>query len=485
MLKEIKENKSELRKHMSFGAVWALAVGSIIGWGCFIQGAEWTRQAGGPMALVIGFILGGLLMIVIGLCYAYLIPKLQVSGGEFAYAYYSFGRTHGFICGWMMLLGYITLAAMNATAIPVLTSYILPEFRFCYLYTLAGYDVYLSDIVISVLFLLFFAGLNCFNARKTGHIQLFMAILLCMTVALAVIGTVLSGKSNFENLKPLYGEGKSLFQGVLSILVVAPYCFVGFDTIPQVAEEYNFDNRRIKFLIVSALVVGAGIYIAMALVSDIVIPWRNLYSLRDAEGRSVSWITGQVLEISMGRIGTIFISIAVLMAIFTGINGFYLAGSRLLFSMGRAKFLPIVFGKVSNISQTPNNAILFMFVFCSICPFFGRNVLGWVIDACSVGTAVGYLYTCLSAFVIAKKKKESIIMKLLPILGAFISALILILLLLPITSAQMSSPSFIILFIWVIIGVLFSLYGQRKLKCTSEDETDILVLGKKKRELQL
>ncbi|MBQ1502252.1 MAG: APC family permease, partial [Firmicutes bacterium] len=377
----MKNENHALNKQMNQGAVWALAVGAIIGWGCFIQGAEWTRQAGGPLALVIGFLAGGLLMIVVGLCYSYLIPKIKVAGGEFAYTYYSFGRTSAFACGWMMLLGYVTLAAMNATAIPVLASYIFPGvFKFGYLYTMAGYEVYAGEILLSLFFLTLFAALNIIGIKKTGKTQLTMAVILCLAVLAAVCGTLFSGRYSVSNLQPSYGAGKSLFAGVLSIFVVTPYCFVGFDTIPQAAEEFDFSHQKVKKLIVSALIIGALIYIAMALITDIVIPWQDLFSLRDSDGEPVKWLTGAMLERSMGKIGTTFVSVAVLMAIFTGINGFYLAASRLLFGMGRSKMLPQSFGMLHKQYHTPSAAILFVMLVCFICPFFGRNVLGWVID---------------------------------------------------------------------------------------------------------
>lgn len=477
-------DKEGLSRQMKPGAVWALAVGSIIGWGCFIQGAEWTRQAGGPIALVIGFLLGAALMIVIGLCYAYLISKIKVAGGEFAYAYFSFGRIPGFTCGWMMLLGYVTLAAMNATAIPILVSYIFPGgIKFGYMYTIAGYKVYFGEVLLSVFFLALFAILNYQGVKKTGKIQLAMAILLCVTVSIALVGTLAKGGNSVYNLKPYYGAGKSLLSGILSILAITPYCFVGFDTIPQAAEEYSFSHSKTKKLIISALIIGAAIYVAMALLTDIVIPWQNLFELKDHDGEAVKWLTGAMLEKSMGKIGTSFVSIAVLMAVFTGINGFYLAASRLLFSMGRAKMLPIMFGRLNPRYHTPKAAIVFVMFICFVCPFFGRNVLGWVIDMCSVGTAVGYFFTCLSAYKMAMKDKNKGLHPVTAIAGIVISAAIFLLLVLPVSPAQMSVQSFIALGIWTFIGAVFYVVKYRDIKRIPDVELDNLILNCSKDEI--
>ena len=102
------EKRTKLKKSMGPGSIWAVAVGSIIGWGCFIQGGLWTQRAGGPLPLFLGFLVGGLLMIVVGYSYSYMIAKFPVAGGEFAYAYKGFGRTASYICGWMLSLGYLS-----------------------------------------------------------------------------------------------------------------------------------------------------------------------------------------------------------------------------------------------------------------------------------------------------------------------------------------------------------------------------------------
>ena len=128
---------------MGPGSIWAVAVGSIIGWGCFIQGGLWTQRAGGPLPLFLGFLVGGLLMIVVGYSYSYMIAKFPVAGGEFAYAYKGFGRTASYICGWMLSLGYLSIVALNATALPPLT----PR-TFANSWATDGFSVMISDFPI-------------------------------------------------------------------------------------------------------------------------------------------------------------------------------------------------------------------------------------------------------------------------------------------------------------------------------------------------
>lgn len=277
------EQPAKLKKTLSTGAIWAVAVGSIIGWACFVQGSAWTERAGGPIPLMLGFLAGGILMAVVGLSYSYMIAKIPVAGGEFAYAYKGFGRTAAHICGWMLSLGYISIVALNATALPLLVSYIFPgALEWGFMYTVAGYDVYAGEVLLSLAVIIIFGIINYRGVKTTGNVQLIMVVIMCATVVLCLVGTVATGNFNVESLKPLSGKGISFGSGFLSILALAPFLYVGFDCIPQAAEEYDFPPKKSKRLIMAALLVGAIIYIIMSLVTDAVVPWTSVSSLTAA-----------------------------------------------------------------------------------------------------------------------------------------------------------------------------------------------------------
>ncbi len=477
------EKRVKLKKSMGAGSIWAVALGSIIGWGCFIQGGLWTQRAGGTLPLFLGFLVGGLLMIVVGYSYSYMIAKFPVAGGEFAYAYKGFGRTASYICGWMLSLGYLSIVALNATALPVLASYIFPGvFNKGYLYTIAGYDVYMGEVAIALFFIILFGIMNYMGAKSVGKLQLAMVLIMCAAVLISVVGTIVTGSFDASNLAPAYGAGgKSLGGGFISILALAPFLYVGFDCIPQSAEEYDFPSQKCKFLIISALIIGAVIYGLMALVTDCVIPWQDVLALTDASGAPVKWHTGAVLEMAMGKIGVVFVAVAVCMGIFTGMNGFFMTSSRLLFGMARAKMLPAAFAKIHPKHKTPSVCIIFVMIVCCICPFFGREVIGWVVDMCSVGTAFGYFFTCAGAYILLKKYgDENDTNRIHPVValgGCVISVAILLLLIVPGSPAFMAPQSFVALVAWIVLGVIFYFCSRKKFMVVTKREMDYLILG--------
>ena len=477
------EKRVKLKKSMGAGSIWAVALGSIIGWGCFIQGGLWTQRADGPLPLFLGFLVGGFLMIVVGYSYSYMIAKFPVAGGEVAYAYKGFGRTASYICGWMLSLGYLSIVALNATALPVLASYIFPGvFNKGYLYTIAGYDVYMGEVAIALFFIILFGIMNYMGAKSVGKLQLAMVLIMCAAVVISVVGTIVTGSFDAANLAPAYGAGGKTFGGgFISILALAPFLYVGFDCIPQSAEEYDFPPQKCKLLIISALIIGAVIYGLMALVTDCVIPWQDVLALTDASGAPVKWHTGAVLEMAMGKIGVVFVAVAVCMGIFTGMNGFFMTSSRLLFGMARAKMLPAAFAKIHPKHKTPSVCIIFVMIVCCICPFFGREVIGWVVDMCSVGTAFGYFFTCAGAYILLKKYgDENDTNRIHPVValgGCVISVAILLLLIVPGSPAFMAPQSFVALVAWIVLGVIFYFCSRKKFMVVTKREMDYLILG--------
>ena len=403
------------------------------------------------------------------------------SGGEFAYAYKGFGRTASYICGWMLSLGYLSIVALNATALPVLASYIFPGvFNKGYLYTIAGYDVYMGEVAIALFFIILFGIMNYMGAKSVGKLQLAMVLIMCAAVVISVVGTIVTGSFDASNLAPAYGAGGKTFGGgFISILALAPFLYVGFDCIPQSAEEYDFPPQKCKLLIISALIIGAVIYGLMALVTDCVIPWQDVLALTDASGAPVKWHTGAVLEMAMGKIGVVFVAVAVCMGIFTGMNGFFMTSSRLLFGMARAKMLPAAFAKIHPKHKTPSVCIIFVMIVCCICPFFGREVIGWVVDMCSVGTAFGYFFTCAGAYILLKKYgDENDTNRIHPVVAlgvCVISVAILLLLIVPGSPAFMAPQSFVALVAWIVLGVIFYFCSRKKFMVVTKREMDYLI----------
>lgn len=468
--------RQELDRALGPLQVWALALGCVIGFGCFVLPGDFLRQAG-PLGASLGVAIGGLAMVVITRSYGLMVRTFPVAGGEFAYAYGSAGRYHAYICGWLLALGYLCVVPLNATALAVLGKFIAPElFARGYLYSVAGFDVYAGEVLLASTAIIVLGYFQRRGAREAGGIQLVMTLALVAGVAAIALGTLSAEEATLDHMSPAFPSDRSAIAAILSIMAISPWLYVGFDTLPQAAEEFNFSPDQGQRLMTSSIGAGAVMYIIVILATAAILPWQELV----ASGSI--WPTGTTVEISLGRVGLLFLGLAVTFAILTGINGFFMASSRLLFGMGRSRVLPGWFRRVHPKLGTPANAILFTGAVSLVAPWLGREVILWIVDMSAVGTSVGYFYTCYGAWVISGRTGEGgPRQRLWAGLGMALSASFLVLLLVPGMPAFMALPSWIALGAWLALGALFFLLRARDYRAIPEKELDYLILGRQDR----
>ena len=453
--------------------VGALALGCIIGFGCFVLPGDFLDTAG-PMGAAIGVGLGGLAMLVIARSYGLMVSVLPVAGAEFAYAYHACGRYHAYVCGWLLTLGYLSIVPLNATALGVLGRFLVPEvFARGYLYTVVGFDVFVGEVLLASASIVMVGVFHYRGVHGVGGLQVLLTSLLVGSVLVIGIGTSFSDVASVDNWRPVFASGRSPLGAVLAIVAISPWLYVGFDTLPQAAEEFDFSPRRGRQLMVWSIVAGAAMYAVLILATASVMPWQRLVA------GDPLWATGVTVRNSLGTVGIVVLATAVVTAVTTGINGFFMATSRLMFSMGRARLLPRWFARVHPTHGTPTNAIAFTAVVSLVAPWFGREAIVWIVDMSAVGTAFGYAYTCVAAYLVARDAGQGVSSReqSVAVAGALLSATFIILLCVPGMPAFMAAPSWMALAAWVSLGCAFYLVRARDYAAVPAETLDRLILG--------
>ena len=438
----------QFEKGLSPLGVWGLALGAMIGWGCFVMPGNTLLPKAGPIGASIGLILGAMMIVVISFSYSYLISKYPVAGGEFVYADTAFGKTHAFLCGWFIAIAYWSLIPMNATAVGLVARYIFPgPLQVFPLYDIAGWTVYGGELIVDILAIIIIGIVNMRGVEAAGWFQ--TAVALGLVGCILVIGAViLAGGVDWSNLQPYFAPEKTTLASIFTVTALAPWAYVGFDCIPQASEEYAFSNKKTKVLLISSISVAALMYMIMNIATAVVAPWQQYIVDNSA------WPTGAAVETLVGTFGLILLAIAMLCGIISGLNAFYLAGSRLLYSMAVAEAIPSKFAVLDPKHHVPRNAITFMMVLAIIAPFFGREVLGWLVDMTAVGADMGFTYTTAAAFVMAKRagdKKQMVVSAF----GCGFAIFFICLLVLPFAPGFLSPQAWALLFVWLGMGAIF------------------------------
>lgn len=221
----------------------------------------------------------------------------------------------------------------------------------------------------------------------------------------------------------------------------------------------SFLKRQLSPLHVWAIAFGCFVYTSNNTVSVAALDnWPDRVMLGE-------WFLLAMAEELLGIFGKVLVGLGVSCAVLSGIMGFYLASSRLMYSMSREGYLPVWFGLVDPKYGTPKNAMLFCMVISLSGPVFGREALGWFVDMSAIGASIGYFFT--SAATLATMKKDgdgTWFLKAMAITGVFFSIIFIILQLVPIPGLKgvhFGRESYIMLIVWAIIGIAFYIKQQK------------------------
>ena len=483
----LENNDTQLKKKLNPMSVWAIAFGCIIGWGSFINPGVKFLPNSGVAGTAIAMVAGALIMIIISISYAYMVPKYPKAGGEFNFAKNCFGKSAAFFCGWFLVAAYLTNVPMNSTAIGLIIKGLAGNnniLRTTLLYNIAGSDIFLGEMLFAAFILILFGIFNIIGVEKAGFIQTILAALLAISAFTLFIAGLVSSKAQGINMEPIWGFDKNaamaagattanisgfahsgkagIMSAILATFAITPWAYVGFGTIPQAAEEFKFSNKKVLFIMSVAILFGGFVYVSNNTVAAAAVAnWPD----RVMAGE---WVVLIAAEELLGTFGKVLVGTGVSCAVLSGIMGFYLASSRLIYSMSRDGYLPEWFGKLDKKYSTPKNAMIFCVLVSLSGPVLGREALGWFVDMSSIGASIGYFFTCASTLITMKKEGDGTVgKKILAIIGIIFAVTFVTLQLVPIpglNGVSFGIESYIMLIVWTLIGLTFYFFQRKEFK---------------------
>ncbi len=371
----------------------ALAFGAMVGWSWVALSGTWIAGAG-SIGAMLAFLAGGTALVFVGLTYAELASAMPQAGGEHVYSHRALGPTASFVCTWAILLGYASVVAFEAVALPTVVDYLVPGFSRGYLWTVAGWDVNATWVAVGVIAAIVMTVVNIVGISTAVKLQS-LVVLIVLVSGLAIMAGALAGGAP-SNMEPFVDNGVG---GVLSILIMVPFMLVGFDVIPQSAEEVNMPFAAIGKAIVLSVVIAVAWYtlIIAAVAMGLSAEERAASSLPTADAAAAllggPW-AGKLLVVG-GIAG-----------ILTSWNAFLIGGSRALYALAKAGQLPAAFADLHPRFNTPHKAIMLIGILSMAAPLFGRPALVWLVDAGGFGVVVAYAMVAWSFLVLRRNEPD-------------------------------------------------------------------------------
>jgi len=429
----------KLARKLSLANYFALGFGTMIGTGWVVLMDDWLGR-GGPLGAMLGFAIGGILLLPVGYVYGQWVRRLPDASGEAAYTAQVFSPFISYITGWVMLLAYFIVCPWEAVALGKLVAYIFPALDTMQLYRVAGQPVFLPRLLFGIALTLFLAYLNYRGIRASATFQSWATSSVLLVFLTLVVISAAGGSP--VHLKPLFSRAPLL--SILLTLQIVPYFLTGFESVPKIAEEAHPDFRPQDFFkaISAALLVGAAFYVLAAGAVSYIAPWQTLLGKRFAtaiafeQGTHSTWLARLILAIT-------------LVALFQVFNGNFVASTRLLFAFGRRGTIPAVFATVHANYLTPSVAIVGITAGTVAGLLLGDALLVPVTEVGSMASSFGWFAACLSFWLVERSPR----LRLISGLGIAVSLLLLLMKWLPAVPGHFSRAEWLALAAWLAIGL--------------------------------
>ena len=427
--------------------VLTLSFGAMIGWSWVLMTGVWLSEAG-TLGTLIAFTVGGLAICLIGLTYSELAAAMPRAGGEHVYTHRALGANWSFVCTWALLFSYLNVCMFESVALPTAVEYLIPQIKMGTLWEVLGAPVDVGFTLVGAAGALLVTWANYVGIKTAAFVQTTITAVILAAGLLLITGAAFNGSA--ANAVPWLAEPAT---GILVVLVMVPAMLIGFDVIPQSAEEIDLPANQIGRLLVISVMCAVLWYILVSAAVGFAIPTDALddVQMATADAATSLWDSPSAgAALVLGGIG----------GILTSWNAFVVGASRVVFALAESGFLPAMFCRLHPKYKTPYLAILVIGVLCMVSPLFGRTILVWLINTSSFAVTIAFLFVAISF--IALRRNEPDMPRPFRVsypkvvgYGAVIMSLGLLSAFLPWSDSALAWPDeWLTILVWVVLGAL-------------------------------
>jgi len=489
IMEEAKETgESSLRRALGPINLITLGIGAIIGAGIFVLTGQAAATSAGP-AIVVSFILSGIICAFAGLCYAEFASLIPIAGSAYTYGYATLGEIFAWIIGWDLILEYAFGAATVASGwsgyvVSLLddlglhigprwiatpgTELVFYKGHWAAIgslqqalasagvhpatlpHAVAAFNlVAFFGIAISTFILV--VGIRESANFNSGIVILKVAIVLVF-IAVAGAFVLRHGSLAAANWHPFIPPNTGKFgeyglSGVARGAAVIFFAYIGFDAVSTAAQEAKNPQRDMPIGIIGSLVICTILYILVSGLLTAVVPYTDL---------NVADPVAIAIDATGVRWGSLLVKAGAVAGLGSVMLVMLLGQSRVFYSMSRDGLLPKWAGAIHSRFRTP--WISSIVVGVCVAAFASLIPIGDLAVLVNIGTLLAFVIVCAGVWILRRKRPDlprpfkTPLVPLVPILGILTSA-----------AAMLSLPAktWWRLLIWLVVGLfIYAFYGR-------------------------
>jgi len=340
------ETSSDKRASGKFGRHLGLIGATNIGLGAMLGGGIYVisgAAAGiiGP-ALVFAYFFTGVLAMFTAVNYAEIASSIPKQGGGYTFAHDTVGGLPAFLTGWFLMIGNIVACGLYALAVAHTLVVFVPNG--------VQHIALIALVIIGVTFVT-----NLISVKSVSGVlsilNIVQAIILFTFVAVGLLFI------DSSNLIPIFAESAGFLE-FMSTVAFIYISFVGFELVTSASEEIKKPAKNVPRAIFLTVAIGTGVYMAASLVIVGVVPFT-------AVAETFTPIA-DVFAVMLGPNALVLGLAGMAASNYAALNATFLAGARIVYSMGRDRFLPKSFNRVNKRLKTPIPALVLVLILVSL-----------------------------------------------------------------------------------------------------------------------
>lgn len=367
---------SKLKKGLTLATLLTLVTGAMVGMAWAVLINVFLDRAG--PAVIISLLVASILTLFVGLCFAELCSAMPYAGGAYIYIRRGLGKFTGFIAGWLLVLAYAAMMPGECIILGKLVNGIFPS---------------LDQSIVGASVAIIFTIINLLGIRFSGITQFMLTLILFAGIIIFIIFGI--PKIDINNFTPFFGRGVS---GIFLMIPIAMLAFMGYDVLPQAAEEVKAPIRKLVFIIPISIFFVAFIYIMVLVVSVGLVHWEII-----AKNQEQIPIIPSIVK-ALGKNGPFIVIVSGICGLITTMNAFLVGGSRLLYAMSQDGELPNIFSKISKSTSIPFVGIIFIGLLGIVGSFVQELIV--LFDTAASAVLVSYFLVPLTVIILRKKEPK-------------------------------------------------------------------------------
>jgi basic amino acid/polyamine antiporter, APA family len=339
-------------------AAAAIVLGTMVGTGIFLKPGEMAAEGGSVSVVFAAWILGGILSLFGGLCYAELGSSIPEAGGEYSYLRRGLGKVWGFFFGWMhSIVARPASVAAIAAGLLRFSAFLFPPLATpIHVFHLYSFDFAFTWMQpLAVIALVTITFINYLGVRVGGRFQVALTVLKVLSlVVIIVVGFVLlHGQKHTNVMQPMWPShiAWGTVRGLFAAMAAAVWAYDGWNDLNLVGSEVENPERNFPRVIVGGTIFVIILFLLFNFVCFRALPFDVIATSQH--------VASDVFASFAGKAAALAITVIMAISALGTLNASVLSGARVDYAMARdGLFFKFVAG-VHPKYHTPATALIF------------------------------------------------------------------------------------------------------------------------------